>query len=174
MNKQILSTHEAALGLETIANNIVARVGNPSDVALVAIRRGGVPIALHIAELIQKNTQVTVPIGSVDIALYRDDTAVPRPNPVIGRPEVPFDVRTKKIVLVDDVLHTGRTVRAAMHALLEYGRSRAIFLAVLIDRGGRELPIQPDFCVIAVDTAPDHQIEVYAQDGGFCGVLVDS
>jgi len=120
----------------------------------------------------KKNTGIQVPIGAVDITLYRDDAPAPLPNPRIGKSDVPFDVRSKKIVLVDDVLYTGRTVRAAMHALLDYGRSRAILLAVLVDRGGRELPIQPDFVVMSTEVSATEQVEVQASNDGFRAIVV--
>ena len=169
---EILTKDEASQGLRRLATEIVERVGGAEELALVGIRRGGPPLAQHLAELIFESTSLRVPMGAVDITLYRDDAPAPLPNPRIGRSEVPFDVRSKKIVLVDDVLYTGRTVRAAMHALLDYGRSRAILLAVLVDRGGRELPIQPDFLVKAVEVSPEGQIEVYAEDDGFRAVVV--
>ena len=171
---EILSHEQASQGLERLAKEIVERTGGASEFALVGIRRGGPPIADRIAELVHQATGVRVPIGAVDITLYRDDAPAPLPNPRIGRSEVPFDVRTKKIVLVDDVLFTGRTVRAAMHALLDYGRSRAILLAVLVDRGGRELPIQPDFVVKTVDVDYPQRVEVYAEDEGFRAMVVDA
>jgi pyrimidine operon attenuation protein / uracil phosphoribosyltransferase len=171
---EILSHEQASQGLERLSNEILERAGGAGEFALVGIRRGGPPIADRIAELVHQATGVRVPIGAVDITLYRDDAPAPLPNPRIGRSEVPFDVRTKKIVLVDDVLFTGRTVRAAMHALLDYGRSRAILLAVLVDRGGRELPIQPDFVVKTVDVHYPQRVEVYAEDEGFRAMVVDA
>ncbi len=171
---EILTKEEASQGLHRLSREIVDRTGGADEFALVGIRRGGPPIAQHIADLIQQATGVRVPIGAVDITLYRDDAPAPLPNPRIGRSEVPFDVRTKKIVLVDDVLFTGRTVRAAMHALLDYGRSRAILLAVLVDRGGRELPIQSDFVVKTVRVGDLERVEVLADSEGFRAVVVDA
>jgi len=170
---EILSKDEASHGLRRLASDIIRRIENPEEIALVGICRGGTPLAARIADLIADATGVRVPLGSVDITLYRDDAPAPLPNPRIGRPDVPFDVRTKTVVLVDDVLYTGRTVRAAMHALLDFGRSRAIHLAVLVDRGGRELPIQPDYFVKAVDVTPGQQVEVYADADGFYAVVDD-
>jgi pyrimidine operon attenuation protein/uracil phosphoribosyltransferase len=171
---EILTKEEASQGLHRLAREIVDRTGGAEEFALVGIRRGGPPIAQHIADLIRQETGVQVPIGAVDITLYRDDAPAPLANPRIGRSEVPFDVRTKKIVLVDDVLFTGRTVRAAMHALLDYGRSRAILLAVLVDRGGRELPIQSDFVVKTVSVGALERVEVLADPDGFRAVVVDA
>ena len=170
---EILTKHEAYLGLLRIATDIVARVDCAENLAIVGIRRGGLPIAERIADHIAEVANVRVPLGSVDITLYRDDTPVPFPNPRIGRSDIPFDVHTKTVVLVDDVLHTGRTVRAAMHALLDFGRSRAIRLAVLIDRGGRELPIQPDHCVKSAVVAQEQQVEVFADNNEFYAMISD-
>ncbi len=171
--REILTVDEAAQGLERIASEILARAGPAADLALVGIRRGGVPIAAWLSSRIAALTSVEVPIGSVDITLYRDDAAVALPVLHIGRSDVPFDVTRKRIVLVDDVLYTGRTVRAALHALLDYGRARSILLAAMVDRGGRELPIQPDFVVKRVDTPAPARIEVLAEDGGFRAVLIE-
>ncbi|MFW5738737.1 MAG: bifunctional pyr operon transcriptional regulator/uracil phosphoribosyltransferase PyrR [Myxococcota bacterium] len=171
--EEILSYEQASQGLQRLAREIVERTGGASEFALVGIRRGGPPIAQRIAELVQAETGVQVPMGAVDITLYRDDAPAPLPNPRIGRSDVPFDVSTKKIVLVDDVLFTGRTVRAAMHALLDYGRSRAILLAVLVDRGGRELPIQPDFVVATRTVEHPQRVEVFAKEQGFRALIVE-
>ena len=172
--QEILSYEQASQGLERLAREIVERTGGASEFALVGIRRGGPPIADHIAKLVKRDTGVDVPIGAVDITLYRDDAPAPLPNPRIGRSEVPFDVRTKRVVLVDDVLFTGRTVRAAMHALLDYGRSRSILLAVLVDRGGRELPIQADFVVATHEVHHPQRVEVFPDDAGFRALVVDA
>ncbi|HOD23898.1 MAG TPA: bifunctional pyr operon transcriptional regulator/uracil phosphoribosyltransferase PyrR [Polyangiaceae bacterium] len=170
--QEILTKEAASQGLQRLAAEIVDRLSGAEELALVGIRREGAPIAVHLASLIEKNTGIQVPIGAVDITLYRDDAPAPLPNPRIGKSDVPFDVRSKKIVLVDDVLYTGRTVRAAMHALLDYGRSRAILLAVLVDRGGRELPIQPDFVVMSTEVSATEQVEVQASNDGFRAIVV--
>ncbi len=172
--REILSKEAASQGLQRLANEIVEQTGGATEFALVGIRRGGTPIANRIAQMVKASTGVQVPIGAVDITLYRDDAPAPLPNPRIGRSEVPFDVQTKKIVLVDDVLYTGRTVRAAMHALLDYGRSRSILLAVLVDRGGRELPIQADFVALRANVIHPNRVEVFAQDDGFWAMEVES
>lgn len=115
------------------------------NVALVGIRTRGVPLAARIAEEIQKIENVEVPVGSLDITLYRDDLTTMGYNPVIHGTEIDFDVTGKHIVLVDDVLYTGRTIRAALDAIIDMGRPNSIQLAVLIDRGHRELPIRADY-----------------------------
>ncbi len=172
--EEILTYEQASRGLERLADDILDQTGGVEETALVGIRRGGSPVAQRIATLVEQRTGSSVPIGAVDISLYRDDGPSSLPNPRIGQTEIPFDVRTRKIVLVDDVLYTGRTVRAAMHALLDYGRSRAILLAVLVDRGGRELPIQPDFVVMRKAVEPPQRVEVYADDAGFRAFTVDA
>lgn len=171
--REILTPREASEGLDRIATEMLARRGGAHDLALVGIRRGGVPIVEHLARDIEARTGERIPTGSVDITLYRDDAPVPLPMPHIGRTELPFDVATRRIVLVDDVLFTGRTVRAAMHALLGHGRAKAIELAALLDRGGRELPIQPDYVVSRVDCLPMARIDVIVDEQGFHGYLVE-
>lgn len=165
--RELLSKEQSAEGLRRIAREIVQKGGGATEIGLVGIRRGGPPLADALADLIAVDAGLRVPIGAVDITLYRDDAPISLPNPRIGQSDVPFDVQSKKIVLVDDVLYTGRTVRAAMHALLDYGRSRAILLAVLVDRGGRELPIQPDFVVLRADVPHPNRVEVEAGTDGF-------
>ena len=163
--REILGSQQALEGLERIAGEMMARSEGGRSLALVGIRKGGVPMAEHLAKLIMDRTGHQVPMGSVDITLYRDDGPEPLPMPHIGRSDVVFEVANLRIVLVDDVLMTGRTVRAALHALLDYGRPRAIELAVLVDRGGRELPIQPDYVVQKVDVPPTAHVEVQAEQG---------
>jgi pyrimidine operon attenuation protein/uracil phosphoribosyltransferase len=154
-----------------MAGEIVERAGGAKRLALVGIRRGGVPLAAKLAEHIEELEHVRVPVGAVDIALYRDDASTALPKPQIGRSEIPFEVEGQRIVLVDDVLYTGRTVRAALDALLDYGRPQKIELAVLIDRGGRELPIQPDFVVKVTEVDPSDRIDVLSDESGHHAVV---
>lgn len=135
------------------------------DLAIVGIRRGGVPIAERIAEEIAAAEGERVPVGTIDIALYRDDAATAPPDPKIGPSSIAFDVDGKDVVLVDDVLQTGRTVRAAIDCLLDYGRPRRVWLAVLFDRGGRELPIAPDFVGRTLEVPPGARVEVDLERG---------
>jgi pyrimidine operon attenuation protein/uracil phosphoribosyltransferase len=169
--REILSVEEASQGLQQIAREIVGRGRGATGLALVGIRRGGTPIAERLAEIVYELEGVRVPIGAIDITLYRDDAPTALPNPRIGPSDVPFDVATHRIVLVDDVLYTARTVRAALHALLDYGRARAIELAVLVDRGGRELPIQPDYVVRRIEVAYPDRVEVLVESGGFRAII---
>ena len=146
-----------------IAHEITEKNRGVENVALVGIRTRGVPLAARIAEEIQKIENVAVPTGSLDITLYRDDLTTMGYNPVIHGTEIDFDVTGKNIVLVDDVLYTGRTIRAALDALIDMGRPKSIQLAVLIDRGHRELPIRADYAGKNVPTSRRETIEVALQ-----------
>ncbi len=128
-----------------IAHEIVERNKGVDDIVLVGIKRRGVPLAQRIAQRIVEFENRAPAQGSLDITLYRDDLSTVAQQPVVGGSEIPVDVRGKVVVLVDDVLYTGRTIRAAMDALIDFGRPRAIQLAVVIDRGHRELPIRADY-----------------------------
>ena len=149
-----------------IAHEITEKNRGVENVALVGIRTRGVPLAARIAEEIQKIENVSVPTGSLDITLYRDDLTTMGYNPVIHGTEIDFDVTGKNIVLVDDVLYTGRTIRAALDALIDMGRPKSIQLAVLIDRGHRELPIRADYAGKNVPTSRRETIEVALQEEG--------
>ena len=128
-----------------IAHEIVERNKGVDDLVLVGIKRRGVPLAERIAERIVEFEGRSPILGSLDITLYRDDLSLVAQQPVVGGSEIPVDVRGKVVVLIDDVLYTGRTIRAAMDALIDFGRPRSIQLAVVIDRGHRELPIRADY-----------------------------
>jgi pyrimidine operon attenuation protein/uracil phosphoribosyltransferase len=110
-------------------------------------------------------------VGTVDITLYRDDAATALPNPRIGPSDIPFDLTSKDVILVDDVVYTGRTVRAALDALMDYGRPHRIQLAALVDRGGRELPIQPDYVVRRVELGADERVDVIGTSGQLSAVV---
>jgi len=150
--------------LVRIAHEIIEKNRGVKDVALVGIRREGVPLAQRLAAEIGKIEKAEVPVGSLDITLYRDDLTMLDYNPVIHGTEIDFDVTGMNIVLVDDVLYTGRTIRAAMDALMDMGRPTTIQLAVLIDRGHRELPIRADYAGKNVPTARKETIEVYLKE----------
>ena len=149
-----------------IAHEITEKNRGVENVALVGIRTRGVPLAARIAEEIRKIENVEVPVGSLDITLYRDDLTTMGYNPVIHGTEIDFDVTGKHIVLVDDVLYTGRTIRAALDAIIDMGRPNSIQLAVLIDRGHRELPIRADYAGKNVPTSRRETIEVALQEEG--------
>jgi pyrimidine operon attenuation protein/uracil phosphoribosyltransferase len=159
---------EAAMArmLRRIASEVVEKNGGVAALALVGIRTGGHYLAHRLCRLIEELEGEAVPVGSVDITLYRDDVFRGLPKPEIGPTELPFALAGKTIVLVDDVLYTGRTVRAALDALIDFGRPRAVQLAVLIDRGHRELPIRADFVGLTVETSADESIEVLLSESG--------
>lgn len=164
---------EAAVGraLKRIAHEIVERNNGCEQICLVGIRRRGIPISERIAENIYSIEGIHVPCGRIDIQFYRDDRRPgealeegernPAQEPVIGESEIPFDVTGKTVILVDDVLFTGRTARAAMEALMQHGRPERVQLAELIDRGHRELPIRADYIGKNVPTARSEHIEVH-------------
>jgi pyrimidine operon attenuation protein/uracil phosphoribosyltransferase len=143
-----------------IAHEIVERNRGVDDLVLVGIRRRGVPIAARLAQKIGEFEGKVPAQGSLDITLYRDDLSTVSQQPVVGATELPVDIGGKIVVLVDDVLYTGRTVRAAMDALIDFGRPRAIQLAVVIDRGHRELPIRADYVGKNVPTSKKEVIGV--------------
>lgn len=131
--------------LTRIAHEIIERNKGIQNVALIGIQRRGVPLAQRLAEKILEYEGVQVPVGILDITLYRDDLSTLAEHPVINSTDIPFDINGKVVVMVDDVLFTGRTARAAMDALIDLGRPTSIQLAVLVDRGHRELPIRADY-----------------------------
>ena len=141
--RQVMDADEMRRALTRIAHEILEKNHGAENVGLVGILRRGAPLAERLGALIEQIEGVKVPVGKLDIALYRDD--YPERRPAVGRTDVPFDVSGKRIVLVDEVIFTGRTVRAAITALIDLGRPANIQLAVLLDRGHRELPIRPDY-----------------------------
>ena len=156
-----------------IAHEIVERNKGVDELVLVGIRRRGVPIANRIAQKIKEFEGRSPAEGSLDITLYRDDLSTVASHPVVGSTEIPVDINGKVAVLIDDVLYTGRTVRAAMDALIDFGRPRAIQLAVVIDRGHRELPIRADYVGKNVPTSKREIIgvRVHDIDGEECVVI---
>ncbi len=141
----VLDHDDIARAIRRIASAVVEETKGGRDIALVGIREGGVPLANRLAAEIRTHEGLRVPVGTVEVAFYRDDVATRRPTLTAEPSEIPFEVDGRDMVLVDDVVQTGRTVRAAIDCLLDYGRPRRIWLAALCDRGGRELPIAPDF-----------------------------
>ncbi len=146
--------------LTRIAHEILEKNKGADDLALIGIQRGGVQLAKRLAEKILLIENVEVPIGSLDISQYRDDINCRKENPDVRKTDIPVDITNKVIILVDDVLFTGRSARAAMDALIDYGRPARIHLAVLIDRGHRELPIRADFVGKNVPTSRQEHIKV--------------
>lgn len=170
----IMNSQEMDLALKRIALQILEKNPVLADVALVGIYTCGVYLAERIGGIIREQTGTTVPSGSLDINLYRDDWSLMTQNPVVKTTDIPFDVDNVDLVLVDDVIFTGRTIRAAMDAIMDYGRPNTIQLAVLVDRGGREFPIQPDFTGMKTTVQQDERIQVrLAVQGGGNEVVIE-
>ena len=147
-----------------ISHEIIERNKGVEDVVLVGIRTRGVPIAERLAAAIKNIENVEIPVGMLDITLYRDDLSTLAYNPIVHGTEIDLDLNGKTIVLVDDVLYTGRTIRAALDAVIDMGRPKAIQLAVMIDRGHRELPIRADFAGKNVPTSHKESVEVHLEE----------
>jgi pyrimidine operon attenuation protein/uracil phosphoribosyltransferase len=146
--------------LQRMAKEIVAFARGTDRLVLVGIQRRGVELAERLARLIEKGESTVVPRGALDITLYRDDLQTIGPRPVVGETHLPVDLDGRYVVIVDDVLYTGRTVRAALDELADFGRPARIGLAALIDRGGRELPIQADITGKRVSAGPADRVDV--------------
>lgn len=156
----VLDHDDIARAIRRIASAIVEQTKGARDIALVGIHAGGVPLANRLAAEIRARDGLRVPIGTVDVAFYRDDVATRHPSLTAEPSDIRFEVDKRDVVLVDDVVQTGRTVRAAIDCLLDYGRPRRIWLAALCDRGGRELPIAPDFVGRELEIPPGGYLEV--------------
>lgn len=165
MDKALLMD-DVALGraLKRIAHEIVEKNKGAKDLGLIGIHRRGVPIAKRIADYIEQFEGVKVPLGTLDITFYRDDLSLLADHPVINGTDIAFDINKKTIVLVDDVLYTGRTARAALDALMDLGRPNYIQLAVMVDRGHRELPIRADYIGKNIPTSKNEIIEVRVKE----------
>ena len=161
---QLMSASEIERTLVRLAHQIVEKNGGVSHLALVGIRRRGVPLAERLARLIQRIERERVPVGTLDITLYRDDLSTLGPKPVVQKTPMGFPVAGMDVILVDDVLYTGRTARAALDALFDQGRPRRVRLCVLIDRGHRELPIEAAFVGRTFQTSAQEVIEVQLQE----------
>lgn len=159
MSGTILGSDDVRRALRRIAHEILERNRGSRDLVLMGIRTRGVPLAERLAAVIADIEGTPVAAGSLDVTLYRDDYARTGPRP-LGRTRFPEPIEGKSVVLVDDVLFTGRTIRAAMDAVMDYGRPRAIQLAVMVDRGHRELPIRPDYVGKNVPTSPEQSVRV--------------
>jgi pyrimidine operon attenuation protein/uracil phosphoribosyltransferase len=147
-----------------IAHEIVERNNGVEDLALIGIQRRGVPLAERIQEAIEGIEGVKAPLGILDITLYRDDLRTISPQPLVRSTELPFEVEDRVLILVDDVLYTGRTIRAALEAIMHYGRPRSIQLAVIVDRGHRELPIRADYVGKNVPTSQRENVLVLVRE----------
>jgi len=169
----VLDARAVARTLRRMADEIVELFDGTDNLILVGIQRRGVQLSERIADILDEREGVTLPRGSLDITLYRDDLQTVGPRPVVGPTKLPWDLNGKRVVIVDDVLHTGRTVRAALDELADFGRPARIALAVLVDRGGRELPIHADIVGKRIDVIAADRVDVMVSElDGSDGVVV--
>jgi pyrimidine operon attenuation protein/uracil phosphoribosyltransferase len=163
---QVMDADRMSRALTRMSHEILERNRGLDEIALIGIRRRGVPLARRIAKALRDINGDDVPTGALDITLYRDDLMrhPVGPQPVVRRTEIPFSIDDRKILLVDDVLYTGRTIRAALDALIDFGRPRAIQLIVLVDRGHRELPIKADYVGKNLPTSSKQSVQVRLQE----------
>ncbi len=173
--RQIMTADDVRRALVRISHEIVEKHGGTSGLALVGIQRRGVPLARRLADAIATHESTAPPVGALDITFYRDDLSLVARQPIVKGTELPFELTGLTVVIVDDVLYTGRTTRAAMDALMDHGRPAAIRLAVLVDRGHRELPIRADHVGKNVPTAREEVIRVRLAevDGGEDAVYIE-
>ncbi|MBW8065476.1 MAG: bifunctional pyr operon transcriptional regulator/uracil phosphoribosyltransferase PyrR [Nitrospira sp.] len=164
--KLVMDSNDVARALTRIAHEILERNKGTQDLALVGIRTGGVHLAHRLAKRIRDIERTDVPIGELDITLYRDDLAVRKDQPVLRKTTIPFNISGLKVVLVDDVLFTGRTIRAAMDGLIDLGRPAEIQLAVLVDRGHRQLPIKASYIGKNLPTSREENVRVFLEEEG--------
>ena len=160
----VMESDAMGKALERIAREIIQEADDPAALALVGIHTGGVFLARRLGQIMQQHFGIHVPIGTLDINLYRDDWSRLHTQPKVRATVLPFPVEDKDIVLVDDVLFTGRTIRAALDALMDYGRPRRVRVAALVDRGHRELPICAHFVGLELKTRPEEQVNVYLRE----------
>ncbi len=163
MVKKILSSEKIRRVITRLASQIIEKSGDLSEIILLGIHTRGVPIANMLAQQIELLEDIKVPVGAIDVTFYRDDLyRIKTRTP--AKTKVPFDLTGKTVILVDDVIYKGRTIRAALNAVTEYGRPKMIRLLVLVDRGHRELPIHPDFTGKKLPTSSSEQVKVYLQE----------
>src|SRR6476661_5148853 len=160
----VLDSRALARTLRRMADEIVELFDGVDNLIFVGIQRRGVQLSDRLADILDEREQVKVPRGSLDITLYRDDLQTVGPRPVVGPTKLPWDLKGKRVLIVDDVLHTGRTVRAALDELADFGRPSRIALAVLVDRGGRELPIRADIVGKTLTVAPEDRVDVLVDE----------
>lgn len=165
MSKKLLDKNDIVRALTRISHEIIERAKGGQDICLVGIQRGGVFLAGRLASKIEQIEGLAVPVGSLDISFYRDDLMI-RTQPEVKQTEIDFDVTGKTVILVDDVFYTGRSLRAAMDAIFDLGRPAAIQLAVLVDRGHRQLPIRADYVGKNIPTALSERVDVLLSEDG--------
>ena len=172
MHKALLDKKDIERVITRMAHEIIERNKGTKSVCLVGIQRGGVLLAKRLSDKLGEIEDNDIPVGSLDISLYRDDINVRKEQPVVRRTQVPCEINNKKIILVDDVLFTGRSIRAAMDAIMDFGRPASIQLAVLVDRGHRELPIKADFIGKNIPTSLNETVKVNLEEDGTEDVVV--
>ena len=173
MKNVIMTAEDIDRSLDRLSLEILERNHGLDRLAIIGIHTGGVHLAERIRGKINQRERGSVQSGSLDITLYRDDWSLISQNPIVRKTDIGFSLEQQRVVLVDDVIFTGRTIRAAMDALMDYGRPDSIQLAVLVDRGGRELPIQPDYVGKSVKIGAREQVDVLlAESGGHDKVVV--
>lgn len=160
LKKKIIDSDGIRRALTRIAHEIIEKNKGTDDLVLIGIRTRGVPLAQRIARRIKAIEKTEIAVGTLDITLYRDDLSMVAQQPIVHKTEINFNIDAKKVILVDDVLYTGRTVRAALDALIDIGRPKAIQLAILVDRGHRELPIRPDYVGKNLPTSEEEVVDV--------------
>ena len=165
-SRTVMDAQEINRALTRVAHEVIEKNHGITNVALVGIRTGGVYLAKRLAKKLQEIEGTAVPVGELDITLYRDDLNARKEHPVLRKTDIPFDITHRKVILVDDVLFTGRTIRAAMDGLIDLGRPGEIQLAVLVDRGHRQLPIKATFVGKNLPTALEESVEVYLEEAG--------
>ncbi|HZC69001.1 MAG TPA: bifunctional pyr operon transcriptional regulator/uracil phosphoribosyltransferase PyrR [Nitrospirales bacterium] len=165
-SRTVMDAQEVNRALTRVAHEIIEKNHGIAHVALVGIRTGGVYLAKRLAKKLQEIEGTAVPVGELDITLYRDDLNARKEHPVLRKTDIPFDITDLKVILVDDVLFTGRTIRAAMDGLIDLGRPGEIQLAVLVDRGHRQLPIKATYVGKNLPTALEESVEVYLEEAG--------
>ncbi len=165
-SRTVMNAQEINRALTRVAHEIIEKNHGIVNVALVGIRTGGVYLAKRLAKKLQEIEGTAVPVGELDITLYRDDLNARKEHPVLRKTDIPFDITDLKVILVDDVLFTGRTIRAAMDGLIDLGRPGEIQLAVLVDRGHRQLPIKATYVGKNLPTALEETVEVYLEEAG--------
>jgi pyrimidine operon attenuation protein/uracil phosphoribosyltransferase len=162
--RRIMAAEDVRRAVIRVSHEIVEKQAGTEGLVLIGIQRRGVPLAHRIAAAIRDHEGVDIPVGALDITFYRDDLSLVAQQPVVKGTQIPFDLNGSTVVLVDDVLYTGRTIRAAMDALIDFGRPRAIRLAVLVDRGHRELPIRADHVGKNVPTSREELVQVQLEE----------
>lgn len=166
MTRVIMTAQDIDRSIDRISLEILERSHGLEKLAIIGIHTGGVYLAERIRRKIQDREKKNPMVGSLDITLYRDDWSLISQNPIVRKTDIGFSLEGMKVVLVDDVVFTGRTIRAALDAVMDYGRPETIQLAALVDRGGRELPIQPDFVGMAIMVGDREQVDVLLEESG--------